>query len=173
MLSSGHRCFGEVFCDKFGIPDKYKIWARAPDFGYWLKDRKWNYYLHRFTLHGYPNSFNCIKLFKNDDRFPYDEDYCYEISVLVRSHTYLDLFNSFLVPSYPNSADFKYIKEQHKTYLEPMSDDPDNIKEIFEEVLDSFTGVSDLDVYFTNEFTRLPEEKTFFTEKIIEGYKNG
>jgi len=172
MLSSGHRCFGEVFCDKYGIPDEYKIWARAPDFGYWLKDRNWNYFLHRLTLHGYPNAYNCIKLFKYDDRFPFEEKYGYEISVLVRSHTYLDLFNGFLIPSYPNSKDFKYIKEQYRTYLKPMIEDPVNVKEIFEEALYKFDRVTDLDIYLTNEFNRLPEEKTFFTEKIIEGYKN-
>jgi len=172
MRTSGHLSFGTSFCNRFDIPIEYNYWAIAPDYGYFFEHDFIIPFTHRFTLHGYPNIEECFRLFKDNSDFDYDSEFEYEIYALIMSHTYLDLFNAPIFPSYPKHREFKYLKNHKKFYITPWLSDPDNITDVFEEVIWEFDTVDSVINYFLDEYERLPNEKTFFTDKILEAYHN-
>jgi len=178
-----HEKFAEKICEKFDKPKKYTVWALAPDHGFWLNTYRANRLGHRFTLHGFDNVNKAIELLKEKALFHYsaeDEDI---IKTAVASHTFLDLFNFWVVPSYPNSSDFRGIKEQRKYYIKsgfshffPKSyqqpnPSKDEWVEVFDEILDEFDSIEELDKDMRYEFYKLPY-KGFMIEKILKLYKD-
>lgn len=174
----GHKTFGEEFCEHFDVPQEYYVWAYAPDWGYYLSHEH-NVYLHRFTLHGFNNVQTCINLLKDKVHFPYDDEYLDVINALVVSHTYLDLFNNYIVPSYPRSGTFKGLPEQRGYYLKVLlgyikGDVPkpseQEYRNAFKKILNGFSDPWDIEWYMTEEFKGLPQNRTQITEILLDIY---
>lgn len=177
-----HEMFVEKVCEKFDRPKKYINWGRGPDYGYWFSDFG-NRVMHRFTLHGMKNIQSCIDLLREKDKFEYDEEDDDLIRVAVASHSYLDLFNFWVVPSYPKSGDLKYIPEQKGYYLksgfshffperfQQPTPSQEEWGEAFEEILEWFDDLENLMIYLEEEYYRQPDRKGCVTKKILDLYR--
>lgn len=140
MNTEGHIEFGDVYTDLFNVPEDYRMWATAPDYGYWANNCIVNKALHRFTLHGAGNVFTCINKLKDNVKFPYNTDDVglHTITNLVLSHTLLDMFNAPVFPSFPHSSSFLTWRPQYKEYAHPNSQDPPRLGEVYTEMLDTY-----------------------------------
>lgn len=131
MNRYGHIKFGKIVCEEFDVPKEYKEWAVAPDYKFIWRTKEQNKYLHRFTYHGMPNVDKLIEKARKSDSFPYRDEYKEEIELMVVSHSFFDLFNSIIVPSYPKNSKFKYVPGMGKYYLKPRVKDPDELESLF------------------------------------------
>lgn len=166
----GHLLFGKKVCEHFDLPKHLYKWADAPDSGVWLKDGVINKLFHRFTLHGVSNIDRCIEVVRDKGLIEYDDDYEQEIKTLVISHTYLDTFNGFVIPSYPEAVEFKFIKENLPYYFTNCMEDPDGLGDAFDDILSEIDYISSLKAYLTVEYESLPQHHTWMTERILECY---
>ena len=179
-----HELFVEKMCEEFDKPKKYTNWATAPDYGFWLKSRGANRFGHRFTLHGFDNVLPAIDVLKGEDKFEYDLEYDTMIRTGVASHTFLDLFNFYVVPSYPKSSDLAYLPDRTgyyikcgfshfnpKTYQQthPTLEEWDRT---FESIVSEYENIEDLNLAMVEEFYALPD-KGWMIERILELYNNG
>jgi len=182
MVGVGHTAFGEEFCEKFDVGDyNFVEWAYAPDYGYYFGE-DWNMLMHRFTLHGLDNVQSCIDLLKDEEVFDYDEDYELEIKTLIASHTYLDTFNFYVVPSYPHSSKFVRQKNRGWYYIKAgfghfvpkyraYSPPKEEWKDKFSKILSSFPNPSVLYDFISDEVDRMPDDYTTVTEELLELYE--
>ena len=182
MEKDAHLIFGEKFCQRFDIPEKYAIWAYAPDLGYYFGDELATF-LHRFTLHGFKNANKCIELLRETDQsgyiFPYNTDNDKAIQVLVYSHSYLDLFNAPLLPSFPYRREYTSIPSQKSYYAKsaisyaiPGWDpwpDRDKLADRFEEILATFYSIDAFESSIILETELLPTHG-FITKRILDLY---
>jgi len=172
MFASGHRKFGEVFIEHYDLPID-KEWARAPDYGIYFEDSDVNKYLHRFTLHGMDNVEYCIKKIREKGLIEYDDDYKDEIRCLVVSHTFLDLFNFLIFPSYPKCKEFKFIPKQLRRYPIVALDDPDNLDILFECIINRLNDSDSLKLEskMRVEYDNLPWKSGELINEIVEHYE--
>ncbi len=171
MISEGHKAFGRALNEVFDVPERFIKWTVGPDYGYWLKYGGLRKIFHRFTLHGLDNVENCIQLLKSEDKFIYDEDYRLEIEFMVASHSYLDLFNGPIGPSYKSNLEFKGIPRQTKHYLRPLAKPPDGLEEALEEGLKEFKTIEEAKGFIEEEYQNIPGEYRYFTKNILTLYK--
>jgi len=171
MEASGHRKFGRAICKKFDLPIKYREWARAPDFRFIWKTHKQNKYLHRFTYHGMDNVEDVIGKTIEKKMLPYEDKYSKEVVALVASHTFADLFNAPIVPSYPNNLKFKWVPKHKRKYIKVALDDPKNLDELFEDIISSFRQPEDLTDRMVREYRDLPSRKGWLIRIIEKHYK--
>lgn len=165
-MNEGHYIFGDVVCEHFNIPNKYRNWAAIPDMKYFSNNHYTWLLLHRWSLHGMPNIPICIE--QGKQTAPYEKEYEDIIELLVTSHTYLDVFNGPIVPSYPKSWEFKYIDDLKWKYIKDPLDDPDGLKEVFKDIM--LSNPSDLKHQLVKEYEKLPKHGDI-TEAILELYE--
>jgi len=172
MLISGHRSFGRQLCKRFEVPDRreYRDWSIVPDMRFWWETRRQNRYLHRFTLHGMPNVGKAVERGAESDLVKWKDEYEDEIRALVVSHSFLDLFNAPIVPSYPRSRDFKYIPKQKRRYIKVALNDPPHLDELFKDMLLGFETPLEVEEQMRAEYHALPDEKGWMVRKIEEHY---
>jgi len=169
-MNEGHLIFGDKVIEKFDITIN-REWARAPDYGVWFEEPDVNKLLHRFTLHGMDNVEKCIDAIREKGLIEYDKKYEDEIRALVVSHSFLDLFNAPIVPSYSRFWDFKFVFEQFLSYTKVALDDPPGLDGLFEKIVDESRSLSDLEQKMREEYEMVPWKKGELTEKIVEHYK--
>lgn len=172
MEKSGHRKFGKAICERFDIPIEYKEWTIAPDLRFiWVTERQ-NRYLHRFTYHGMDNVKSVIEKSIEKDILPYEDKYSNEVLTLVASHTFADLFNGPIIPSYPNNYKFKWVPGHKRKYLKVALNDPDNLDDFFENLLSLYRHPEELTINMIREYRELPYRKGWMVKKFEEHYKN-
>jgi len=169
-MNEGHLIFGEKVVEKFDLPIDTS-WALALDYGVWFESHDINLYLHRLTLHGMDNVEKCMEVMRETGLIEYDPEYREEIRTLVVSHSFLDLFNGPILPSYPSSTDFKFIFDQLGSYAKVALNDPPLLDELFEEIVDEADSLSDLEEMMIEEYEMLPWKKGKLTERILEHYR--
>lgn len=170
MLYDEHMKYGEIFCEHFDIDKDFSNWSTVPDYKFYLKSKMQNKFFHRFTNHGVDNTIHTVKLAKDNDKFYFDKDYLPEIYHLVLSHSYLDLFNSIIIPSYPNNYEFNYIPEQWVQYITPLSSAPDDISEAFKSIIYEYNDVNMLTENLAYEYRNLPGTVCRYTKEILSYY---
>jgi len=167
-----HELFVEKMCEEFDKPKKYTNWGKAPDYGYWFSDFG-NRVMHRFTLHGMANVQPCIDLLREKSMFEYDEKEDEFIKTAVASHSYLDLFNFWALPSYPKNWHYGYVSGQRKYYVKSLFSHffPDRYQQPRPtDVISWFDTVEELKVHMVEEYYEVPDDKGFMTEKILNLY---
>jgi len=169
-MNEGHLIFADKVIERFDLPID-REWAMAPDYGVWFEEPEVNRYLHRFTLHGMNNVEKCIDVMRQKGLIEYHADRRKEIRALVVSHSFLDLFNGPVVPSYPSSIDFKFVFDQLSRYSDVALDDPPWLDELLEEMVDEVDSLSDLEKKMIEEYEMLPWKKGELTERIVEHYR--
>jgi len=169
-MNEGHRIFGDKVIEKFDLPID-REWAVAPDYGVWFEDPDVNKFLHRFTLHGMGNVKKCIDVIREKGLIDYDQEYESEIRALVVSHSFLDLFNAPILPSYPKSNDVKVVFKHILKYPKFGLNDPPGLGELFEEIVEESSSIFDLETKMRKEYKMLPWKKGELTEKIVEHYR--
>jgi len=169
-MNEGHLIFGDKVIERFQIPID-REWAMAPDYGVWFEEPDVNRFLHRFTLHGMDNVEKCIDAVREKGLIEYDADRRDEIRALVVSHSFLDLFNAPIVPSYSRSSDFKFVFDQLLSYTKVALDDPPGLDGLFEKIVGESNSLVDLESRMRKEYEMAPWEEGELTEKIVEHYK--
>ena len=169
-MNEGHLIFGDKVIEKFDLTIN-KEWARAPDYGVWFEEPDVNRYLHRFTLHGMENVVKCIDAIRENGLIEYDAECRDKIRALVVSHSFLDLFNAPIVPSYSGSWDFKFVFEQLVSYTKVALDDPPGLDGLFEEIVGESNSLVGLEKKMREEYEMAPWEMGELTQKIVEHYK--
>ncbi len=169
-MNEGHLIFGDKIIEKFDLTID-RQWAMAPDYGVWFEDRDVNLFLHRFTLHGMDNVEKCINVVREKGLIEYDPDRREEIRTLVVSHSFLDLFNGIVVPSYPGSTDLKFVFDQVRRYRSFALDDPSGLDELFEEIVGEFNSLQDLEEKMKEEYKMVPWKTGEMTDRIVEHYE--
>lgn len=169
---NAHRMFGYVISDRFDLPYRGFIeWTILPDMRYY-QDRYFKYLLfHRWTLHGPENIETVIDQGKESRYVEYYEAYDLYIRCLIMSHTYLDLFNYVIHPSYPGNTRFKYIKEQIPLILRFRTlKAPKGLKEVLMEMASLHQNPHDLLHTMLLEYYALPEKK-YWIRQILKLYR--
>lgn len=113
MKWDAHRLFGEIIARRFGKPvDGYLDWTVIPDM--YRKHHTYSGYLllHRWSLHGPRNIGEAISQGIQSGQVEFRRSQVAYIRALIMSHTFLDLFNFVIHPSWPDSWDFKYVPGQ-------------------------------------------------------------
>ncbi len=169
-MNEGHLIFGDKVIEKFDLTID-REWAMAPDYGVWFEEPDVNRFLHRLTLHGMENVERCIDAIREKDLIEYDADRRDEIRALVVSHSFLDLFNTPIVPSYSRSSDFKFVFDQLLSYTKVALDDPPGLDGLFEKIVGESNSLVDLESRMRKEYEMAPWEEGELTEKIVEHYK--
>ena len=169
-MNEGHLIFGDEVIEKFDLTID-REWAMAPDYGVWFEEPDVNRLLHRFTLHGMDNVEKCIDAVRENCLIEYDKKYEDEIRALVVSHSFLDLFNAPIVPSYSRSCDFKVVFDQLLSYTKVALDDPPGLDGLFEKIVGECNSPVDLENKMREEYEMAPEKKGELTQKIVEHYK--
>jgi len=170
-MNEGHYVFADVVCEHFNIPERYKDWCAIPDMKYFSDDHYTWLLLHRWSLHGMPNIPTCIEQGKVTGYAPYSEKHRCAIETLVASHTYLDVFNGPVVPSYPNSFEFKYVDDLKWKYIKDPLNDPDGLREVFEDIVEPFVNIEDFKHHIIKEYDKLPKHSGKTTDAILELYR--
>jgi len=185
-MNEGHLIFGKVFCEKFNLPEDLFVWAKAPDVAIWL-DELSNVVFHRYTLHGLPNVDKAIKVARKKNVFvevdlersspyflplEYSEEFRSEVVTLVVSHSFLDTLNGPVPPSYPKSREFKLIPEQIKRYIRVALNDPDSLRDLFEDIIDDYDDQLRLREQMIREYNDLPRlDDATILPRIIAIYR--
>jgi len=169
-MNEGHLIFGDKVIERFDLPIDRK-WAMAPDYGVWFEEPDVNKLLHRLTLHGMDNVEKCIDAVREKGLIEYDTDRRDEIRALVVSHSFLDLFNAPIGPSYSRSWDFKFVFEQLLSYTKVALDDPPGLDGLFGEIVGECNSLADLEKKMREEYEMAPWEKGELTDRIVEHYK--
>jgi len=169
-VNEGHLIFGDEVIERFQIPID-REWTIAPDYGVWFEDPDVNKLLHRFTLHGMGNVEKCIDVIREKGLIEYDQEYEDEIRALVMSHSFLDLFNGPILPSYPRSTDVKFVYKHILKYPRVALNDPSGLDELFEEIVGESSSIFDLEKKMREEYEMVPWETGELTQKIVEHYK--
>lgn len=174
--------FGNVVVDKYDLPSDMREWARIPDYGIWFKDPDRNKWMHRFTLHGMGNVDKAIKIGRERELILYDKEYKSQILTMVVSHTFLDVFNCPILPSYPSSRSVKFTFKRIKAYSkipvsifkkgEPIGPpDPDEgWEELFREWLEEH-GHEGLRMRMVKEHNALPMKRGQLVNDVLSLYE--
>ena len=108
-----HRMFGYMIADHFDMPVYDFIeYTILPDLRFYQDYFLKHVLFHRWTLHGPENIDAVIEKGKKSKYVKYNPEHDKYIRCLIMSHSYLDLFNFVLHPSYPGNYSFTYIRSQ-------------------------------------------------------------
>lgn len=172
-MNEGHYIFGEVLCDHFDIPMDLHIWAKIPDAKIYKPDEFTRFLFHRWTLHGFSNVDTCIiKGGSESNKYEYKRKYDSEIRCMIISHTYLDLFNGPIVPSYPESRSINILPSHLFKYpLVALNDPPEEkLKETFESIIGTYSSADELAKDLKKEYKMLPNIEEKITNRIKDIY---
>lgn len=169
-MNEGHYLFGKVLCDLFDLPLEMYNWGIIPDMKYLTDDHYTWLLLHRVSLHGSKNIDYCIEIGKKRDKFLYIEKYHNAIECMILSHSYLDVFNGIVIPSYPKSYEVKYIPERMSKYIFSPLDDPDGIEDKFVDLMIDYETPAEFMKDMKKEYLDLPRNVGDMTKSILELY---
>lgn len=171
-MNEGHLIFGEVLCNYLDIPIDLHNWAKIPDAKFYKPNEFTNFLFHRWTLHGFANIDTCIVKGVESDKYRFEKKYEEEIRCLIASHTFLDLFNGPIVPSYPDSSSINLIPRQLPKYLLVALNDPadDDLREVFTEIVSEYECAPLLAHDFEVEYRQLPMKEGDMVRRIRNIY---
>ena len=118
MKTQDHIYFALLVVEKFDmtITTRLTDWSIVPDMNLYFGGL-WNTILHRATLHGMGNITFCKQKGESLADVRYFKKYDKLIECLLVSHNYLDMLNSIILPSYPDSSEIKFLPAQFKSYF--------------------------------------------------------
>lgn len=167
-----HRTFGRIIADQYGKPvDGYMDWTILPDLRYY-KESYFKYLIfHRWTLHGPENINVVIDQGKHSSRVTYDEENDYYIRCLIMSHSFLDLFNFVLHPSYPGAYGLVYIPQQlWRIMTFQAMKAPSGLARVLQEMASLHSGPADLFYTMLGEYRALPN-KGYWIKQLLKLYR--
>jgi len=172
MNWASHRLFGRIIAEQYGLPIAgYIEWTIMPDMQYY-KDSYWRHILlHRISLHGPENIGVVIDQGRQSRYVVYKEGWELYIRCLVMSHSFLDLFNFIIVPSYPGKFGFTFIREQLPRILSLTTiEAPDGLSDALRLMVSHHRGPEDLLHTMLLEYRELPKVG-WYMEQILKLYR--
>jgi len=166
-----HRMFGKIIAEQYGLPiHNYLEYTILPDLRYYKESYFKYVFFHRWTLHGPENIDTVIDQGKYLRYVEYNAEYDNYIKCLIMSHSYLDLFNFIIHPSYPGNYGFTYIRSQlPKIFTFRAIKAPKGLDNVLQDIVKSHSGPFDLFHTMLIEYRCLPEKK-YWVRQILKLY---
>jgi len=168
-----HRMFGRLIANQYDEPvDGYLEWTIMPDMQY-FKLSAWRHtFLHRTSLHG---ADNIDAVIAHGKRFPqyvrYSPSRAKYIRCLIMSHSYLDLFNFIIHPSWPHNRHFRFLWRQiPRIFKLGTLFAPPGLRDVLAQMVRQHRNAWDLYHTMLMEYLGAPEEG-LYVQKILKLYE--
>ena len=172
MKWDAHKLFGEIIARRFNQPlDGYLNWTIIPDIYRDHHTYAGNLLLHRWSLHGPGNIGEAIRQGIDSCQVEYRDCRKVYIRALILSHTYLDLLNFVIHPSWPNSWGFTYVPGQVSRILTLRSlHTPEGLENALDRMCGLHASLDDLHMTMLTEYWSLPRITGYYMQEILRLY---
>jgi len=168
-----HRLFGHTIAEQYGLPVyRFLEYTILPDLEFYQRSVFKYFLFHRWALHGPENIDAVIEKGKRSRYVKYDSQYDGYIRCLIMSHTYLDLFNFVIHPSYPGKYGVTFIRSQLPkilTFRTVVA--PKGLKEVLQEMAQLHRDPYDLFHTMLIEYRALPD-RLYWVRRIQKLYNS-